>query len=509
MDSTIRHGASRNREPGLGGPRAATWIGGLAAALFTVSCAAGLFLVLAPPSYRAEAQVLIGTRTFGLVGLRAYLASTEREASALALTKGQAQLVASRDLARRAIEDLGIDARPEFDADAGGLSPASHLLVLLGLKRDPDRMTRPERILQAYEDRLSVSAEPRSRLITIAFESQDRELAARAANRIADLYLEMRAETKERSLGVPEARIVSRAVSPERPVVPSSIWAVALGLSATFATAVGSLVARQRLQARRSVPVQEDPVVQPLPLGQMRALASRDKDGTASLAATNMRTKGPAAVNGVQGVATVAQRILSAGPRASGAIVVVTSCSETSETTRITLELARRLARDTRAILVGLDKRQKLDAVLARPVEVGGRGSALPAGPARMKDLFEGRVSFAEVIRRDPSSRLHYVAADSDGRLDLTGSEAVFEALAETYDFVVLVAPPLDRDDAAMSLAAAAEFVVLAAPPQLDDIASHKAEAALLDRGAHDIQIVGAPSRLRRSVASSLGRDAA
>lgn len=507
MDVRTCQGASRNRESGSAGSRAAAWIGGLAAAIVVVTGAAGLFVMLAPASYRAEAQVLIGARTFGLIGLRAHVASADREATALAVTKGQAQLVASRDLARRAIEELGIDERPEFASDIGGRGPASHLLALLGLKRDRDSMARPERVLQAYEDRLSVSAEPKSRLITIAFESEDRDLAARAANRIADLYLEMHAETKERTLGVPEARIVSRAVSPRHPVFPQEAWALALGLSATFASAVGSLVASQRLWTRRRSPP-EDRVAQPLSLDRTRRLAHLDDGGRTSPPPT-AGSKGPGTADGARAVVAVAHHILSAAPKASGRIVLVTSSSEVRDTARITLELARRLGQDTRAILVGLDKHQRPDIALPDVPEVTVRGSGRQTGAARMEDLFAGRVSFAEVIRRDPSSRLHYVAAELEGRLDLTGSESVFEALAETYDFVILVAPPLDRDPAALNLAAAAHFVVLAAPPQPNDLATRRAETALLDRGAQEVQIVGSPPRLRRSVASSLGRDAA
>ncbi len=508
MDPKTRQDASRLREPGPGGTRAAAWIGGLAAAFVVVAGAAGVLLALAPPSYRAEAQVLVGARSFGLVGLRAHVASPDREASARALTKGQAQLVASRDLARRAIEDLRIDARPEFDASAEGLSPASHLLVLLGLKRDPSRMSRPERVLQAYEDRLSVSTEPRSRLITIAFESQDRDLAAKAANRIADLYLEMRAETKERALGVPEARIVSRAVSPHRPVFPQTAWGLALGLSASFATAVGTLVASQRLRACRRDPSDES-IMQPLPLGRARMLPRLHDNGPVIPAPTTAGMTSANAAEGTQAVGAVAQRILSARRGVPGTVVLVTSCTEASETVRVTLDLARRLGEEARAILIGLDKRQRLDVLLAPAPDRSARVRDPQPGVVRLTDLARGLVSFAEVIRRDPGSRLHYVAADSDGRIDLAGSEPVFEALAETYDFVVLAAPPLDRADSALTLAEAVDFVVLATPPQGGEIAWRNAEAALMERGAREVRIVGASSRLRRSVASSLGRDAA
>ncbi len=508
MDPKTGQGAIRPRESGTGGARAAAWLGGLVAVLVAVTGAVGGILVLVPPNYRAEAQVLVGARTFGLLGLRAHVEAADREEAALALTKGQAQLVASRDLARRAIEDLRIDSRPEFDTGARGSSPASHLLVLLGLKRDPGRMSRPERILQAYEDRLRVSAEPRSRRITIAFESQDRELAARAANRIADLYLEMREETQRRTLGVPEARIVSRAVMPDRPVLPHTALGLALGLSATFATAVGTLVVGRRVRARRLDP-SDDSITQPLPLGRTSTLPRLCDKGSARPAPTTVGPTRRNEVEGAQAVAAVAQRIRSARRSASGTIVLATSCSGAAESLRVTLDLARRLGDESRAILIGLDKRQRLDVTLAPVHDRSARGTESPMGVVRMTDLARGRVSFSEVIRRDAASRLHYVAAELDGRIDLGGSHSVLAALAETYDFVVLAAPPLDLDDAALTLAAAADCAVLVNVPQENEMAWRKAEAALVEKGAREVRIVGASSHLRRGVSSSLGRDAA
>jgi capsular polysaccharide biosynthesis protein len=506
MDPRIRQGRSRNRE-WADGKRAAAWIGGLAAACVAVTGAATPILLLAPPSYRAEAQVLIVARSFGLIGLRPQILAADRGTAARDVTKGQAQLVASRDLARRAIEDLGIAARPEFDSTAGGSGVASRLLVLLGLKRDPDRTNRPDRILQAYEERLRISAEPKSRLITIAFESEDRDFAARAANRIADLYLEMRADTEDRGRGMPEARVVSRAVSPRDPIFPPQAWAVALGLSAIFATAFATLVTRGRLRASRHG-YTDKPVEQPRQLGPTGRLAGLDQSAPERASPTPPGPPGSPAADAVPGIAAVVQRILLARRGPCGDIVLVTSCTEVAETARFVVDLARRVGEESRAIVVGLDVHQRLDVALRLPEPRAGAPRHRRC-TARICDLAESRVSFAEVIARDPTSRLHYLGVELGGRRDLTGSESVFEALAETYDFVFLVAPPLDRDEAATTLACAADCVLLVTPPQANDIATAKAETALLDHGARAVDIVALPTRLRRSIASCRDRDAA
>ena len=73
-----------------------------------------------------------------------------------------------------------------------GTGPVSRALILLGMLRDPARKISEDRILEAYQDRLQVSTPDRGSLVTIRFQSEDPELAAKAANCIAKLYLDMR-----------------------------------------------------------------------------------------------------------------------------------------------------------------------------------------------------------------------------------------------------------------------------------------------------------------------------
>jgi hypothetical protein len=502
MDQRTPQGSSRIRDAGIGVSRAGLVCVGLCVGVAALT-AAGLFLVLAPPSYRAEAHVEIGARASGLLGIRARVLSHEGDPSESVSTKGQAQLVASRDLARRAIEDLDMDTRPEFDVYGAAPSPASRLLVLLGLKRDPSRLSRADRILQAYEDRLSVSAEPRSRIIKIMFESEDRDLAARAANRIADLYLEMRAETMKPMLGTSEARIVSRAVSRTRPVPLQAALGLGLGLTATFAAAVGSVFASRKLWPdRRCRPFDAlSQPAEPAPVDRLEhGYDSSRVRKTPAIAGT-----GPGLAEGAQGVDVVAQDILSARQGASGTIVLVTSATASSENVRATLELARRLARDARAILVGLDESRRFDV---GPIwTTSERRDTKP--PVRMSDVARGLISFAEVIGRDPGSRLHYVDMKTDSLTDLASAQPVLVALAETYDVVMLAVPALDRDATALDLACVVDQVVLAVPPQPPEIAWRRAEASLIDSGAHRVLVAAARSQLRRPAASRRGRDAA
>jgi len=109
----------------------------------------------------------------------------------------QVQLALSRDLARQVIQQLKLGERTEFDPQLNGVSPLRRVLGLVGLAKDPTRMTPEERALEAYYDRLSVSAIEKSRVITIEFQSGDPDLAALVANTIADSYLTFQQANKQ------------------------------------------------------------------------------------------------------------------------------------------------------------------------------------------------------------------------------------------------------------------------------------------------------------------------
>src|SRR3984893_17014558 len=232
----------------------------------------GVVLCFHPPRYNAETQVLIGPRQAGLIGLRSSVALLDG-AGGFGAATSQAQIIASRALGRRAIKDLGIEDNPEFDPVTRGLGPAFRALVFLGIMRDPARKSPDDRVLEAYQDRLQVSGPGRGGLVTIAFQSEDRELAANAANRIAELYLEMRADAKHagdlpRKL---DARIVSHAVAPQRPVYPRDALLVLSGaamLVMAFGAFASTVLPRGRLPLRAEAPVE-----QPRALGQVRVFA--------------------------------------------------------------------------------------------------------------------------------------------------------------------------------------------------------------------------------------------
>src|SRR3989440_1057335 len=156
----------------------------------TLAAAAVAFVVvnMMTPRYRSEARVLIETRDNIFVRPEAEKtldrsATVDQEA-----VTSQVQLVLSRDLAREVIKKLKLGEQPEFDPVLGGRSFLRVVLGLLGIAKDPMTQNPEERVLKSYFDRLSAFQVEKSRVIAIEFDSTDPELAARAANTVAESY---------------------------------------------------------------------------------------------------------------------------------------------------------------------------------------------------------------------------------------------------------------------------------------------------------------------------------
>jgi uncharacterized protein involved in exopolysaccharide biosynthesis len=155
-----------------------------------------LFVMVVKPRYTGVAQVLVENQ-------ESYFSRPEKASAdqspalpdAEAITS-QVQLVMSRDLGRRAIEAMNLKGNPEFDPQAGGPGLLSRLLTLTGLRRGNDAEAREDKILQAYFDRLYVFAVTKSRVLQVEFTSWDPDLAAKGANQVARLYIDVQSDAK-------------------------------------------------------------------------------------------------------------------------------------------------------------------------------------------------------------------------------------------------------------------------------------------------------------------------
>jgi uncharacterized protein involved in exopolysaccharide biosynthesis/Mrp family chromosome partitioning ATPase len=180
---------SASGEPDLRGLGRVLWQ--KKATIITITLvAAGLAFVVVnaiTPRYRSESRVLLEARQNVFLRAEADKSADRGTIDPEAVTS-QAQLIMSRDLAREVITKENLNDNPEFDSGAGGFRA---ILGLIGIGRDPSAMTKEERTLEAFYDRLNVSAIDKSRVISIDFSSANPELAARVANSVAQTYLSM------------------------------------------------------------------------------------------------------------------------------------------------------------------------------------------------------------------------------------------------------------------------------------------------------------------------------
>src|SRR5947209_7461224 len=152
---------------------------------------------LMTPRYKSEARILIDGRENVFLRPSAER-SEERTTLDAEAVISQVQLLLSRDLAREIIKNNKLADRPEFDPVLQGVSPWRSLLALVGIGRDPFSLTPEERVLDSYYDRFSAYAVDKSRVIVIEFQSRDPELATQVANSIAEGYLLLQQNARQK-----------------------------------------------------------------------------------------------------------------------------------------------------------------------------------------------------------------------------------------------------------------------------------------------------------------------
>jgi Mrp family chromosome partitioning ATPase len=403
----------------------------------------------------------------------------------------ETRLILSRDLARTAIRGLDItldNLVPDNAAD-----PLQRLMRAVGLLRPPRDVPDEDRLLAAFTERLSVRADGPARQVLIGFRATDGALAARAANRVASLYVALYAPAD--GGGADDVRVLSPAAAPEGPAprAPRSILAgfalLGIGVSAGLAT-LNAL-----RSGRSSVAISPEIVERPQVPGEVRLMTRVANAVTEDRKADPHRIadEAPGAVvpnfalgSAVDETEGLVARIVAAGATAYARRILVTHMEDHVDCASSALQLARALGLHGRAILVG--------------VGAGDRAQALndPRPAPGLSDLLDGTASFSEVIHRDAGSRLHILPsgkglAPAGADLDL-----VLDALSQTYDFVVLSAtldPGQPARALALALAPEADYVMLACSGQSGDPEMSSLQADLLAAGAGEVVAVRAGLR--------------
>jgi capsular exopolysaccharide synthesis family protein len=147
-----------------------------------ITGAATLKALMARPLYRASAQILIARQVPQVLEFRDVVGiDAQSWGDEYHLT--QLKLIESRSLARRVVEKLGLARDPEFAGEAGG-GPAA-----------------VEQAVDSFLGRVDARRIEHSQIITVTFEAPRPELAAGAANTLAETFIEEAVRTRAETAG--------------------------------------------------------------------------------------------------------------------------------------------------------------------------------------------------------------------------------------------------------------------------------------------------------------------
>jgi len=177
-----------------------------------VAILGGTYAVLSyiKPVYTATATVMLDPRQERVVNIDSVLSGLTQDAS---MIDSEVEVIRSRNIARRVIEETGLLEREEFNpALAGGLPIKARIRELLatsitalsqatGVELPLSLVTEEPAdpmivAIDLFDEHLGVSPVGRSRVIAISFSSIDAELAARVANRVAEAYMLQQMQAK-------------------------------------------------------------------------------------------------------------------------------------------------------------------------------------------------------------------------------------------------------------------------------------------------------------------------
>ncbi|SJM29957.1 GumC family protein [Mesorhizobium delmotii] len=142
---------------------------------------------LATPHYRAETRLLIETRE----SVYTRPDGTNDNDKPILDEEGvtsQVEVISSTDILKQVAQKLNLSRLAEFDETAD-MPVLSRLLVIAGLKSDPNEIPPEERVLTKMREKLNVYRVEKSRVIVIEFSSENPRLAAEIPNAIADAYI--------------------------------------------------------------------------------------------------------------------------------------------------------------------------------------------------------------------------------------------------------------------------------------------------------------------------------
>ena len=305
-----------------------------------------------------------------------------------------------------------------------------------------------------------------------------------------------------------DARVISRAVVPALPSFPKKVPILVSATLAGLVVSAGAVVAGELLSGRPDIGGRGRSYAPPAPVAPMPSSAPvlgilhRKKPETEEpepeAAAAPAAPAEPETVAPPHGTSDLpvhagaggglAEKIGAAGVAGNAVVTLVAGAGPGHSAAAHAVALARALSRARRTILVNLDG-AALEA--ERLVDV--------ATPAGLSELLRGDCSFAEAINRDRMTRLHVLAHGEGAPVEgQEGLDLVLDALCETYDHLVLVAPRPDASRLAADLAPYADFAIVSVAADAPEPELQAARDALSSNGAGEIFVMtGTPAMPR------------
>jgi uncharacterized protein involved in exopolysaccharide biosynthesis/Mrp family chromosome partitioning ATPase len=280
-----------------------------------------------------------------------------------------------------------------------------------------------------------------------------------------------------------DARVISRATVSNIPSYPKKLPTVLIATFAALVLGCGLTVTTEILSAPGGVaPSRANP-------GATAALAPR------FAVAGDAQRSDPrfAAAIPVSTITDIAYSLRRAG--AAGGRVAVVGVMPGVNTSQSAIKLARALAEDSGVVLIGLASGGT--AIRAISTEPNAKGLA---------DLARGAASFGDIITKDKVSPLHLISCGHDpiDRIDILSAPGMatnFDALARSYDHVVIDAGPIGGPELGQ-LAEIAPHAVLIAE-NLASAATTSAQDVLGASGFSDVTLaVGGRGNLETAAAA-------
>jgi succinoglycan biosynthesis transport protein ExoP len=168
--------------------------------------AGAIFLVVSPPTYTAQAKILIGTQRPQFIQQQSLITDSPFDQTQM---ETQFQILLSKAILAPIVQKLKLADDPEFGSPPGGLIQRVFQVFTNSTSAQP-KLDQTETAIAALADRLTVNRVGWSLLIEIGASSRSHEKAAQIANAVATTYIEDQQEAKRKAYGTASAWLQER-----------------------------------------------------------------------------------------------------------------------------------------------------------------------------------------------------------------------------------------------------------------------------------------------------------